>query len=234
MCTCLLVMLIVEVCKILSSIDTWNKLIILWVLIFCCGCTSVSDCLCCLQESVEATAEVSKTFNDKIRKYCDMTLLSCAYAGTGNVLKVLYHIIWWKYFFLVIARTSWCQLCFCYIGPALPWSVCTTSWEGGNLSRSCCTWNSYGIYGRRTRCWNGYSFLGASFTVWGAKYQKISPVGSWAPLHIKPKGSSRTVLKWIRNWYLLAKYVVWVNYSASTYLFLLFWPGQCYGYLKST
>ncbi|XP_045820382.1 26S proteasome non-ATPase regulatory subunit 2 homolog A isoform X2 [Trifolium pratense] len=40
------------------------------------------------QESVEATAEVSKTFNEKIRKYCDMTLLSCAYAGTGNVLKV--------------------------------------------------------------------------------------------------------------------------------------------------
>ncbi|XWS39426.1 hypothetical protein CRYUN_Cryun18bG0053500 [Craigia yunnanensis] len=40
------------------------------------------------QESVEATAEVSKTFNEKIRKYCDMTLLSCAYSGTGNVLKV--------------------------------------------------------------------------------------------------------------------------------------------------
>ncbi|KAF8379149.1 hypothetical protein HHK36_028578 [Tetracentron sinense] len=40
------------------------------------------------QESVEATAEVSKTFNEKIRKYCNMTLLSCAYAGTGNVLKV--------------------------------------------------------------------------------------------------------------------------------------------------
>ncbi|KAL5724264.1 26S proteasome non-ATPase regulatory subunit 2 A [Ranunculus cassubicifolius] len=40
------------------------------------------------QESVEATAEVSKTFNEKIRKYCDMTLMSCAYAGTGNVLKV--------------------------------------------------------------------------------------------------------------------------------------------------
>ncbi|KAF2283257.1 hypothetical protein GH714_043609 [Hevea brasiliensis] len=40
------------------------------------------------QESVEATAEVSKTFNEKIRKYCDMTLLSCAFAGTGNVLKV--------------------------------------------------------------------------------------------------------------------------------------------------
>lgn len=40
------------------------------------------------QESVEATAEVSKTFNEKIRKHCDMTLLSCGYAGTGNVLKV--------------------------------------------------------------------------------------------------------------------------------------------------
>ncbi|KAJ8556144.1 hypothetical protein K7X08_022902 [Anisodus acutangulus] len=40
------------------------------------------------QESVDATAEVSKTFHEKIRKHCDMTLLSCAYAGTGNVLKV--------------------------------------------------------------------------------------------------------------------------------------------------
>ncbi|KAJ8749248.1 hypothetical protein K2173_018727 [Erythroxylum novogranatense] len=40
------------------------------------------------QDCVEATAEVSKTFNEKIRKYCDMTLLSCAYSGTGNVLKV--------------------------------------------------------------------------------------------------------------------------------------------------
>ncbi|KAH7860362.1 hypothetical protein Vadar_012547 [Vaccinium darrowii] len=40
------------------------------------------------QESVEAAAQVSKTFNEKIRKYCDMTLISCAYAGTGNVLKV--------------------------------------------------------------------------------------------------------------------------------------------------
>ncbi|KAK1326758.1 26S proteasome non-ATPase regulatory subunit 2 1A [Acorus calamus] len=40
------------------------------------------------QESVEATAEVSKTFNEKIRKFCDVTLLSLAYAGTGNVLKV--------------------------------------------------------------------------------------------------------------------------------------------------
>ncbi|CAL5360567.1 unnamed protein product [Camellia sinensis] len=40
------------------------------------------------EAGVEATAEVSKTFNVKIRKYYDMTLLSCAYAGTGNVLKV--------------------------------------------------------------------------------------------------------------------------------------------------
>ncbi|CAN4103288.1 unnamed protein product [Withania somnifera] len=40
------------------------------------------------QESVEATAEVSKTFNETIRRHCDMTLLSCAYTGTGNVLKV--------------------------------------------------------------------------------------------------------------------------------------------------
>ncbi|XP_051126136.1 26S proteasome non-ATPase regulatory subunit 2 homolog A-like isoform X7 [Andrographis paniculata] len=40
------------------------------------------------QDNVEATTEVSKTFNEKIRKHCDMILLSCAYAGTGNVLKV--------------------------------------------------------------------------------------------------------------------------------------------------
>lgn len=44
---------------------------------------------------MEATAEVSKTFNEKIRKYCDMTLLSCAYAGTGNVLKVSNRVCWW-------------------------------------------------------------------------------------------------------------------------------------------
>uniref|UniRef100_A0A0E0N779 RPN1 N-terminal domain-containing protein n=1 Tax=Oryza rufipogon TaxID=4529 RepID=A0A0E0N779_ORYRU len=41
------------------------------------------------QESVEATTEVSKTFDEKIRKYCDVTLMSLAYAGTGNVLKHL-------------------------------------------------------------------------------------------------------------------------------------------------
>jgi hypothetical protein len=42
------------------------------------------------QGSVEPTVEVSKTFDEKIRKYCDVTLMSLAYAGTGNVLKVLY------------------------------------------------------------------------------------------------------------------------------------------------
>lgn len=41
---------------------------------------------------MEATAEVSKTFNEKIRKHCDMILLSCAYAGTGNVLKVILYV----------------------------------------------------------------------------------------------------------------------------------------------
>ncbi|XP_065875122.1 26S proteasome non-ATPase regulatory subunit 2 homolog A-like [Euphorbia lathyris] len=40
------------------------------------------------QESIAATAEVSERFNEKIRNYCDMTLLSCAYAGTGDVLEV--------------------------------------------------------------------------------------------------------------------------------------------------
>ncbi|KAL5056663.1 hypothetical protein RYX36_037345 [Vicia faba] len=40
------------------------------------------------KESVEATAELSKTLDVKMRKYWDTTLLSCAYAGTGNVLKV--------------------------------------------------------------------------------------------------------------------------------------------------
>lgn len=55
----------------------------------------MSTCSNIEQESVEATAEVSKTFNEKIRKYCDMTLLSCAYAGTGNVLKVSDQVCWW-------------------------------------------------------------------------------------------------------------------------------------------
>ncbi|KAL5147093.1 26S proteasome non-ATPase regulatory subunit 2 A [Glycine soja] len=45
-------------------------------------------CALLLQDNVEAIAEVSKNFNEKIRKCCDMTVLSCAHAGTGNVLKV--------------------------------------------------------------------------------------------------------------------------------------------------
>eukprot|EP00252_Welwitschia_mirabilis_P007291 TRINITY_DN1852_c1_g1_i1.p1 TRINITY_DN1852_c1_g1~~TRINITY_DN1852_c1_g1_i1.p1 ORF type:complete len:893 (+),score=200.52 TRINITY_DN1852_c1_g1_i1:210-2888(+) len=40
------------------------------------------------QENVDATLEVAKTFNEKISRYCQVTLESCAYAGTGNVLKV--------------------------------------------------------------------------------------------------------------------------------------------------
>jgi len=40
------------------------------------------------QEKVDATLEVAKTFNEKISRYCQVTLESCAYAGTGNVLKV--------------------------------------------------------------------------------------------------------------------------------------------------
>ena len=45
-------------------------------------------CALLLQDNVEAIAKVSKNFNEKIRKCCDMTVLSCAHAGTGNVLKV--------------------------------------------------------------------------------------------------------------------------------------------------
>ncbi|XP_004298171.1 PREDICTED: 26S proteasome non-ATPase regulatory subunit 2 1A-like [Fragaria vesca subsp. vesca] len=41
-----------------------------------------------MQDNVEATAQVSQTFNEKIGRHCDTTLLSCAYAGTGDVLKV--------------------------------------------------------------------------------------------------------------------------------------------------
>lgn len=40
------------------------------------------------QEAVDATVEVSKTFDGKIKKYCVVTLMSLAYAGTGNVDKV--------------------------------------------------------------------------------------------------------------------------------------------------
>ncbi|KAL3325699.1 hypothetical protein AABB24_036770 [Solanum stoloniferum] len=40
------------------------------------------------QDDVDSIADLSKTFHKKIRKHCNMILLSCAYAGTGNVLKV--------------------------------------------------------------------------------------------------------------------------------------------------
>lgn len=46
---------------------------------------------------MEATAEVSKTFHEKIRKHTDMVLLSCAYAGTGNVLKVILDVNQFSY-----------------------------------------------------------------------------------------------------------------------------------------
>ena len=38
---------------------------------------------------MDATLEVAKTFNEKISKYCQVTLESCAYVDTGNVVKVL-------------------------------------------------------------------------------------------------------------------------------------------------
>ncbi|KAK8486481.1 hypothetical protein V6N11_045142 [Hibiscus sabdariffa] len=40
------------------------------------------------EEGLEATSDISGMLNEKIRKYFDVTLLSCAYAGTGNILKV--------------------------------------------------------------------------------------------------------------------------------------------------
>lgn len=44
-----------------------------------------------IQEKVESEIiEICNGFNKKIRKRCLITLLSCAYAGTGNVLKVIY------------------------------------------------------------------------------------------------------------------------------------------------
>nr|GLL34717.1 26S proteasome non-ATPase regulatory subunit 2 homolog A-like [Ipomoea trifida] len=36
----------------------------------------------------DTAAEVSRTFGERMRRYIEITLLSCAYAGTGNVLKV--------------------------------------------------------------------------------------------------------------------------------------------------
>ncbi|CAI5978757.1 unnamed protein product [Closterium sp. NIES-64] len=40
------------------------------------------------QEAVDATVEVAKTLNEAVSGYCQVTLDACAYAGTGNVLKV--------------------------------------------------------------------------------------------------------------------------------------------------
>jgi hypothetical protein len=37
--------------------------------------------------------EVAKTLHEKISKFCQVTLDSCAYAGTGNVLKVLIFVL---------------------------------------------------------------------------------------------------------------------------------------------
>lgn len=43
-----------------------------------------------IQDAADATMEVAKTLNEKISKYCLVTVETCAYAGTGNVLKVDY------------------------------------------------------------------------------------------------------------------------------------------------
>jgi len=40
------------------------------------------------QDVVEPTVEIAKTLSERISKFCQVTLDSCAYAGTGNVLKV--------------------------------------------------------------------------------------------------------------------------------------------------
>jgi 26S proteasome regulatory subunit N1 len=45
------------------------------------------------QDAVDATMEVAKTLHEKISKFCQVTLDSCAYAGTGNVLKVLMFVL---------------------------------------------------------------------------------------------------------------------------------------------
>ena len=37
---------------------------------------------------MEATAEIAKTLDARISKYAQVALDACAYAGSGNVLKV--------------------------------------------------------------------------------------------------------------------------------------------------
>ncbi|KAL1812795.1 hypothetical protein ACET3Z_022860 [Daucus carota] len=44
------------------------------------------------QERVAETAQVFNTYHNKITKYCNVTMLSCAYAGSGDVLKVQHFI----------------------------------------------------------------------------------------------------------------------------------------------
>lgn len=40
------------------------------------------------QETVEPTLEVCRSLNERISRYAVVTLTACAYAGTGNVLKI--------------------------------------------------------------------------------------------------------------------------------------------------
>lgn len=40
------------------------------------------------QETAEATIEVAKTLSERVSKFAVATLESCAYAGTGDVLRV--------------------------------------------------------------------------------------------------------------------------------------------------
>ena len=40
------------------------------------------------QEAVEPTVEVVRSLNERVSQFAAVTLEACAYAGTGNVLKV--------------------------------------------------------------------------------------------------------------------------------------------------
>ena len=52
--------------------------------------TSNLESACGMQDAADATMEVAKTLNEKVSKYCLVTIETCAYAGTGNVLKVAF------------------------------------------------------------------------------------------------------------------------------------------------
>ncbi|KAK9865857.1 hypothetical protein WJX84_007244 [Apatococcus fuscideae] len=58
--------------------DPWAKLLVLGLALLFLG----------KQEAVEATIEVAKTLNEKISQFCQVSLTACAFAGTGDVLKV--------------------------------------------------------------------------------------------------------------------------------------------------